>query len=32
MYNTFVAFYVYGVACLVGGFVSGVIWEAYKND
>lgn len=32
MYNTLVAFYIYGIACLVGGFIFGAMWKAYKDD
>lgn len=32
MYNTLVAFYIYGIACLVGGFVMGALYKGYKDE
>ena len=32
MWNDIVAIYIYGVACLVGGFTVGLMWRAYKDE
>jgi len=32
MHNELFAFYLYGVACLVGGFVFGIFWQDYRRD
>jgi hypothetical protein len=32
MINEIVAIYIYGVACLVGGFAVGAIYKGYKDE
>jgi hypothetical protein len=32
MYNELVSYYIYGVACLIGGFYIGMMWKVYKDE
>jgi hypothetical protein len=32
MYNTLVAMYIYGIACIVGGFYIGILYKGHKDE